>query len=53
MFMLDLETRFREVSAHLSLKVATSGYFKGKKKFKNLGFLSFFKAKMEQCDKKI
>ena len=49
MLMPDLETLFLEVSAHLSLKVAT----RGKNKFKNLGFLSLFKAKMEQGDKKI
>ena len=53
MLMSDLETLFLEVSAHLSLKVATSDSFRGKNIFKNLGFLSLFKAKMEQCDKKI
>ena len=31
MLMSDLETRFLEVSAHISLRVATSGSFRGKK----------------------
>ena len=39
--MFSLYTYFLEVSAHALLKVATKGFFRGKK-YKNLAFFGYF-----------
>ena len=53
MFMVGSDTYFLEVSAHVSLKVATKDYLRGPKKSKNLALLSLSsKTKRLECDQK-
>ena len=53
MIMPGSDTYLLEVSAHVSLKVATDDSFRDKETMKNwfLGCIS--KAKMEECDQKV
>ena len=47
-------TYFLEVGTHISLKVATKGSIRDKKKLWKFRFLgSFSKLKTEECDKKV
>ena len=51
--MADSDTYFLEVTAHVSLKVATNNSFRDKKTMNIYYLLGYFsKAKLEECDLK-
>ena len=53
MIMPGSDIYFLEVSAHISLKVATDDSFRDKETMKILFYSCFSKAKPEECDQKV